>query len=163
MRPPLKQDHFGSIPVQESLLMTLFFLAGAFFCSRGLLSPPEISSPRLFLCLLLAAILLFSSSSFGWLLLPLCLFLYGLFTERSAILWIRRLSLGSPPDLLSLASDMLLVPAFLVLGSLGFSVASSLHDVLVFSTVTKRELCFRSLCMLLLLGLLCFALICLFY
>ncbi len=163
MSVSLQQDHFGSPSVQNSLLVFLFFLAGALFHTLGLLPVPVFSSPRLFFLLLLASMLLFSTSSFGWLLLPLCLFLFGIVCENSAIQWFQQLPSKSALVFLPVSRDLILFSTFLVVGDCGFKTASHLQILLHRSSPSVRSAYDKYLFRLFVLSLICLALILCFY
>lgn len=127
-----------TVSASDGLLIFVFFLIGAAAAISGQLRIPEMDSPRLFFCALFGAVILLSTSSFGWLFLPLCVFVYGLYAEQSAITWSRGFLTDGFGELRQVLCSFFILPAFFLTGTHGLCVSSALHNALDGAGPTSR-------------------------
>ena len=146
----------GSVP--ECLVIFGFFAWGAaiaaFFpaCAPGL--PPE----RLLLSLLLFSLPVLGSSGFGWLLLPLEMLAFGVYSETSVLQWLSGNSKSDLPRLLPVIFRVLLTPAVLLAGIYALSASGALRAAVQKASPSAKGEYQKALCLTMffaLLGLSC--------
>ncbi len=129
MKKAFQQVPKSLIAVPDSLLIFAFFSCGALAAAFGLFLLPELLPPRQFLALLMLALLLFSLSVLGWLLIPLCSFFLGVFLEQAALNAYEAVLLPSHFPLRSILSGLVLIPAFFLASAHGLCVSSALQSL----------------------------------
>ena len=152
-----------AISASDRLLILLYFGIGASAALFGLLPLPDIQSPRLLLCALFGAVILFSSSSFGWLLLPICVFFFGFYAQKETMGFLKSFSGLGVEEIRQVICSMILLPAFFLTGTHGLCVSAALQNALGSSGPTAREVYQKEFCCVLLSALVGLAAVFYFY
>ena len=135
---PGKQLH-----VPESLIAFLFFAFGALAVFFDMASVPAFSSVRIVFGTALAALVLFSVSGLGWVLLPVGLFVFGIYAQQAVMGWYQSAASSPRPEWGTMAFPTLLVPSILLASSHSLCASSAFMVVFHRGSPTARTLFFR--------------------
>lgn len=125
--------------VSDLMVLFLAFVTGACAACFGARLIPAISSPRIYWSVLLSAVMIFSVSMVGSVLLPVCTVFCGVFAEQGAMSWMEAVDSGSfgPFDLLM--SSLVLVSLFFMISAHGMTVSFAMQTAAQRGSPTARE------------------------
>ena len=125
--------------LSDRLVLAFFFAAGAAVAFFGASILPSILRPRLFWSLLMGAVLLFSVSMAGAVLLPFSALLCGVFAEQSAMTWAEAMERGLPRGFRDPICAFVLVSFFFLAAVHGMAVSTSIQTAALRGSPTARE------------------------
>lgn len=134
-----------SIP--ERLVVFGFFAWGAMIAALLPVSLPQLPPERVLFSLLLFALPMLGSSGFGWLLLPLAMLAFGLYSETAVLQWYLGRAEGALLPLSSLAYRLFLTPAVLLAGIYSLSASGALRAALQKASPSAKNEYQRNLCL----------------
>lgn len=124
--------------LSERLVIFVFLVWGALSAAFGIFSLPRSLSARLFFGALLGAMLLFSASGFGWLLIPPEMLLFGNWFQALVLeLYASITPLWASPGPLVYAS-LLFLSVFLA-AAYGLGASTALHSALFRGSLSARS------------------------
>lgn len=126
--------------VSDRLVITFFFAAGAALAFFGASAFPSIEKPRLFWSALMTAVLLFSISMAGGVLLPLCSLSCGAFVEQGALNWIAEMDQEVSCGFRVPVSGIVLVSVFFLAAVHGLTVSAAIQTAAQRGSPTAREI-----------------------
>ena len=103
-----------AISLPEGLVVFGFFAWGAMIAAFTTASLPQLLPERSLLSLLLLSLPLLGSSGFGWLLLPLEMLGFGLYSESAVLRWLQHGGEDGLLQLMPLAFRFFLTPVVLL-------------------------------------------------
>ena len=127
MTCPPKQVPKSTITVHDRLVVFTFFACGACASVIGLLSLPVALTPRLFFSVLLSVFLFLSLSPFGWLVLPILFFIFGLFSQQMVLNLYHSYRAAAMFDYHQVSSLFVLVPAVVLGGTHAFGLSNAVY------------------------------------
>lgn len=131
--------------IPERVVSFLFFTLGALAAYFDLIHFPAISSARLSLGLLFAALLLLSASGLGWIILPMGLFAFGVYAQQSVLSWSDRASFLPNAEMAPVIFGSLLVPLVLLASTHSLSASAAFCTAFRRASPTARSDFYREL------------------
>lgn len=132
----VRQKHSFTVP--EQLVVLLFFAWGSAFSCFGLINEQQLLSQRLFLSVLLALLFVSASSGLGWLLIPMAMLAFGVYSEWSVLEWLSEWSDHSFPALSPLIFQLFLTPIVLLAGMCALRSSDALRAAIVHASPSAR-------------------------
>lgn len=127
------------ISVPERLVSFAFFSFGSLAAFYGAVSFPGLVSTRLCLGLFFAALLILSASALGWILLPIGLFVFGVYAQQTVLAWYDSLTAFPASDLKPLAFVSVLVLAVFLAFTHGLRASSACFTAFRRASPTARS------------------------
>lgn len=136
-----------AISLPEGLVVFGFFTWGAVTALFTTAAYPEQLTERMVLCLLLLSLPLLGSSGFGWLLLPLEMLAFGLYSESAVLRWLQLGGEGVLPRLTPLVFRIFLTPVVLLAGMYALGASGAVRAAVHRSSPSARNEYQRRLCL----------------
>lgn len=161
MNDALFTDERRTRSVPERLVVFGFFTWGALIAAFLPVSLPQLPPERMLLSLLLLSLPMFGSSGFGWLLLPIAMLAFGLYSETNVLQWYLGRGESALIQFSPLIFRLLLTPAVLLAGIYALSASGALRAAVQRASPSAKNEYQRSLCLAVFFALL--GLSCVFY
>lgn len=131
--------------VPERVVCFVFFAMGALAAFYGLLSFPSLGPARMMLGLFFAVLLLLSASGLGWIVLPICLFAFGVYAQQAVLAWYGSLAAGSAGDPAPLVFISVLVIPVLLASTHGLRASAAFCTAFRRASPTARTDFYREI------------------